>query len=386
MDIKSHSLLPRLGDQLNLMITEANKGPLVRMLLNGEQFDQLERMVFEQEQSTLHGFEQFSDLELIYYYVHKPTYDDNAKNRKAQTKKEYLRDLLQFLSFFQYSAQAEQRDSSSLIRSLKKVHIRQYQQWLKEVVRIDGKMGYPASTRTRKNAVVKGFLNWLYDEDVTEQPLHVAFRKSTTRRDEKPDRYLSVGEVQSLLQYYKDHPINHAILILLITTGLRIDEIASATWGDVYQDSSVRQNAYYLKVIGKGNVVRHARLMDPVMDSIRRFRKRRNLTCELDPLNTEPLLCSNTGRFYSYKYLSNVVIHLIKKTGFKWVTQKEGNISPHWFRHFFVNYSVVELQLPIQQVQRTVGHASSQTTEGYVSQYMLKKNDASLHWDERLFQ
>ncbi|MED4128884.1 hypothetical protein [Shouchella miscanthi] len=67
------------------------------------------------------------------------------------------------------------------------------------------------------------------------------------------------------------------------------------------------------------------------------------------------------------------------------IGRKEGLVSPQWFRHFFVNYSVMELHVPIQQVQRTVGLASSQTTEGYVSQYRLKKNDASLHWDERLF-
>nr|WP_236702363.1 hypothetical protein [Alkalicoccobacillus plakortidis] len=45
----------------------------------------------------------------------------------------------------------------------------------------------------------------------------------------------------------------------------------------------------------------------------------------------------------------------------------------------------MELHVPIQQVQRTVEDTSSWMTEGYVSLYMLKKNDASLHWDERLF-
>ncbi len=45
----------------------------------------------------------------------------------------------------------------------------------------------------------------------------------------------------------------------------------------------------------------------------------------------------------------------------------------------------MELHVPIQQVQRTVGFASSQTKEGYVSEYRLKKNGAPLplHWGER---
>ncbi|WP_368502657.1 hypothetical protein AB3N04_00760 (plasmid) [Alkalihalophilus sp. As8PL] len=50
-----------------------------------------------------------------------------------------------------------------------------------------------------------------------------------------------------------------------------------------------------------------------------------------------------------------------------------------------MNYSVMELGLPIEQVQHTVGHSSRTTTEGYVSKHLQKKNDASLHWNESEF-
>lgn len=74
----------------------------------------------------------------------------------------------------------------------------------------------------------KLFLTWLYNVDYIDYPLAAALLKSMVRDREKPDRSLSLEEVQQLLSYYKDHPINHAILITLFTTGLRIQEIATA--------------------------------------------------------------------------------------------------------------------------------------------------------------
>ncbi|WEG19183.1 tyrosine-type recombinase/integrase (plasmid) [Alkalihalophilus pseudofirmus] len=361
---------------------------LYKSFLDPLQYNALEMRLYENERLTLDSFQSFTDQELIYYYLHKPTYDDESKNKTEQTKKEYIRDILQFYSFIHFSISNEQIKNDlppSYLKAIEKRHIRQYQEWLRNIKRTDGKIGYPSSTRTRKNIVIKGFLRWLHEEDIIDYPLHATFRKSTTRKQERPDRYLSLEEVQSLLSFYKQHPINHALLITLATTGLRVNEIATATWGDVYQDSSVKEGAYYLKVIGKGGVERHARLMEPTVKSILRFRKRRGLTCEVDPKNEEPLFTTNKGYSYSYKYLSNYIIKIIKRTKYVWLDHKVSNISPHWFRHFFVNYSVMELGLPIEQVQHTVGHSSRSTTEGYLNKYLHKKNDASLHWDEAIF-
>ncbi|WP_100374755.1 tyrosine-type recombinase/integrase [Bacillus sp. FJAT-45037] len=384
----TNNTLDLVNTKNSLYKDQSNLVSLYRSFLDSSLYDHLELKLDDNERQALSSFDSFTDQELIYYYLHKPTYDDESKNKTEQTKKEYIRDLLQFYTFINFLISNEQTEDEELPSYLKRVekrHIRQYQEWLKQLKRNDGKVGYPSSTRTRKNVVVKGFLRWIYDEDVIEYPLHVSFKKSTTRKQERPDRFLSLEEVQSLLSFYEQHPINHALLITLATTGLRVNEIATATWGNIYQDSSVKEGSYYLKVIGKGGVERHARLMEPTMRSILRFRKRRGVSCELNPKNREPLFTTNKAHFYSYKYLSNYIIKIIKKSEFEWLDRKDGNISPHWFRHFFVNYCVMELGLPIEQVQHTVGHSSRTTTEGYVSKHLQKKNDASLHWDDKLF-
>ncbi|WP_157796594.1 hypothetical protein [Bacillus sp. FJAT-45037] len=181
-----------INDSLSIVNThtlsqheQTDLASLYRSFLDSSQYDQLEMKLFENEQLTLSSFDSFTDQELIYYYLHKSTYDDESKNKTEQTKKEYIRDILQFYTFIHFLISNEQTEDEELPSYLKRVekrHIRQYQDWLKQLKRNDGKVGYPSSTRTRKNVVVKGFLRWLYDEDVIEYPLHVSFKKSTTRK------------------------------------------------------------------------------------------------------------------------------------------------------------------------------------------------------------
>ena len=364
---------------------------LTHILLNDNHLIRLESIVNQNEIKGTSLFDSFSDLQMIYYFIHQKTHDDESKNRKEQTKREYLRDLLQFYTYLQAAILNEQHEQlninekTSFFKLAAKRHIRSYQRWLAEEVKVNGRIGYKPATRSRKNSVVKLFLTWLYDVDYINYPLAAAFFKSTVRDREKPDRYLSLEEVQQLLTYYKDHPINHAILITLFTTGLRIQEIAKAKWKDVYIDSSVQEGTWYMKVIGKGGKERHARLMKPTVESILRMRKRRGLSTKLDPNDETPVFTTNKGKPYDYKYMSEYVTKIIQKTNFDWLKEKEGPVTPHWARHFFVNHSVIDLGIPIEVVQRTVGHSDKRITEGYLKDYIDKKNDASWQWDESNF-
>ncbi|NEU31919.1 tyrosine-type recombinase/integrase [bacterium LRH843] len=84
--------------------------------------------------------------------------------------------------------------------------------------------------------------------------------------------------------------------------------------------------------------------------------------------------------------MSEYVTKIIQRTGFDWLDEKDGPVTPHWARHFFVNHSVIDLGLPIEVVQKTVGHSDKRVTEGYLDQHIDKKNDASWHWNENMFR
>lgn len=369
-----------------LHLDEVRKLKLYDTLIDDKHMSSLNLLLKKNDLSKKYLFDSFNDLQMIYYFVHMQTHDDKEKNRTEQTKREYLRDLLQFLTYLQFAIQADEMEikDGSVLKTASKWHIREYQEWLTKI-EVNGRIGYKAATRSRKNSVVKIFLTWLFDIDYIDYPLAAALLKSTVRNQEKPERYLNIREVQQLLTYYKDHPINHAILITLFTTGLRVQEIAKAKWKDVYIDSSVEENTWYMKVIGKGDKVRHARLMKPTVESILRMRKRRGLSTELDPNDDSPVFTTNKGKAYHYKYMSEYVTKIIQRTGFDWLEKKKGPVTPHWARHFFVNHSVIDLGIPIEVVQRTIGHSDKRITEGYLKEYVDKKNDASWKWDDNKF-
>lgn len=61
-------------------------------------------------------------------------YADDDKNKKDQSKKEYIRDLLQFFTFCEAVLKAEGKDTELIIfKQLEKRHIRNYHKWLQEV-------------------------------------------------------------------------------------------------------------------------------------------------------------------------------------------------------------------------------------------------------------
>ncbi|MEK1831035.1 hypothetical protein AAAC51_24425 [Priestia megaterium] len=102
-----------------------------------------------------------------------------------------------------------------------------------------GKGGKPylPVTLDAKMMILKSFMKWLHDAKYIQYPLHEEILSTSLYEQEIPNRDLYYHEVKQLLDYYKVHPINYGLLTMLAMTGLRIQEIAKASWGDVYLDS-----------------------------------------------------------------------------------------------------------------------------------------------------
>lgn len=367
----------------NKLIVDKQKLDMVKeYLLNKDYLQSLEQNIYNNEVSQLDSFNQFTDLDMLYYYINRKTHDDDKKNKKQNTKIEYVRDLLQFLHYLSFLLINEEKEGTSVLKQIEKRHIRLYQKWLSEFEFRKGKKGYAVATRSRKIIIVKGFLRWLYEKEYIQRPLHMEFIKVSVQNHELPNRSFTHEEVKQLIQYYRNHPINHAILVFLASTGLRINEVATAKWSDIYFDQSVNGGAYFLKVLGKGSKYRHVYLPNTVLDSLKRMRRRRKLNDRLDVEDKLPIFVTNKLKPYSSKYLSNYVIKMIKDTKFDWLKDKESDISPHWFRHYFITHLIVDRGVNIVKVQKTVGHQSIRTTERYVDQFLANKDNAGLLLDE----
>ena len=373
------SIKQKLTDKDSLLILKQD-------MVNSIYKEELDVKKEKNERYEMYSYTSFSDMEMLYYYIHYETNLNPNKNKSKDTKMEYTKDILQFLTFVTLKLANEEIQSNSILKSTGKRHIEAYQKWLVTGSFSIRKNGYAPSTISRKTTVVKGFLEWVFNEEYIDFPLHAVFKKATVRQDEKPERSLQYEEVRQLLDYYKSHEINHALLLLLATTGARINEVCKATWGDIYYDPTIKGGSYFMKVKVKGkNRYRHIYLLHTVIKCLLKMKKRRGLGEVLHSHPDITIFVTNRLKPYPVKYLSNYVISIIEETRFEWLKSKEGTVSPPWFRHYFANHLHLDLKVDLTIVQKTVGHQSRSTTEGYVNKQIQKEQDAGLLLKEDMY-
>ncbi|MBP1991950.1 hypothetical protein [Paenibacillus eucommiae] len=71
-----------------------------------------------------------------------------------------------------------------------------------------------------------------------------------------PDREIDTDSLQRAIAYYEHDPKFRSLMMLLATTGLRLNEVITPKWKDLYIDS-VRKK-HYVRTETKRHGVRHA--------------------------------------------------------------------------------------------------------------------------------
>jgi integrase/recombinase XerD len=326
---------------------------------------------------------QFSDLEMIYLFVHNKKDMNKKKNRMTNTKQEYLRDLLiiykqllENLTTFQIKLSYQVLGHApSLFQSLTHSNLRKYQEWLLTAPLGKGGKPYAAATLNRKMIILKSFLSYLYINEYIKIPLHEKMLSSNVRDADIPNRDLSSNEVLQLLDYFKGHPILHCFIAVLSTTGLRIRELCSSRISDItYQDGD-----YWLNVMGKGRKQREVLLHPNIIEEIRLFRIRRRLEFKLDTTDDSPIFTTATGNPYNYKYLSNYLTKHINKADITFIKIRRTPITPHFLRHAYAIISA-ENGATLESISPSLGHSSYRTTARYLEKRLSRKNSASHTW------
>jgi len=339
---------------------------------------------FDNEKQNRSFFDGFSDLEMIYYYVHQRKDIQTSKQRKQSTKMEYIRELIQFYKYLKQSEDFIRNDveiyhETSLFKNLKQRHIEAYQQWLSTYQYGQKKQVYRVTTLSRKLVILKSFFRFLFDSNYIQEALYTRILDAKITKDDLPNRDLEESEVKALLDFYKSNILKSTLIKLLATTGMRIRELSEAKWGNVSKDT----NGYWLQIIGKGNKKREVKILNHVYLDLCRLRDRRGLSNQISKTDSSPLFPNKMNQHYSFKYLSNFVVDMVKSSDLPFVTERNdtNNISPHFFRHHYACRSI-EKGASIYQVSRSLGHESIQTTELYLSKMMNRNQHASNVWDE----
>ncbi|MET3195280.1 tyrosine-type recombinase/integrase [Gottfriedia sp. OAE603] len=348
----------------------------VKLFLDESNFYILKQQKYMNEEENLNSFAGFNDLQMIYYFVHQKK--DIKKVRTDETKREYLRELLQFVTTLHKNSNILKIEEDALaIKFLQKRHIEAYQEFIATASLGRDKKPYKVTTLARKTVILKAFFKFIYSVGYTKENLCDGLLSSNVHRDDLPNRDMTYMEVQKILEFYKDAPIQYGLIILLATTGIRIRELTDAK----FKDLTYENGEYWLKVKGKRNKEREVYIFPYVFDAIINYRKRRQLPIELNPLDDSPLFTSFNNKKFGPSYLSKYLTKVLSRTGFDflYLNGRNGIITPHFLRHFYAIYSA-EQGADVFRIQQSLGHESIKTTMLYLDKQAKRKHNVALTW------
>ncbi|MFS1513113.1 tyrosine-type recombinase/integrase [Chengkuizengella sp. SCS-71B] len=334
---------------------EKNRKEMFYLLLNEEGYSAIYRKFSQNEdEDGNYDYRHLSNLEMIYVYIHM-----RGKNRKEKSKKEYVRELLQFI---QVIKQYEVDD----IRQLSRRNVEGYQLHIE-------KMYDKSSTITKKINIVKSFLKWCYQERYTKKDLNRGFYPVRINKAEVVERDISVEQMKQTIQYYGNNPKVKSIIMLLATSGLRLSEIITPNWSDLYYDS--KRNKYYLKTITKRDKVRHALIKEYVLEEILEYRSRVGLNVELNAKDDSPFYPNRHGKRYTLSSLSTTLSKQLAEAGL--TTVQGERVTPHFLRHFFAR-TAYSNGAPLDHIADTLDHSDPRITkQNYLYRELKKEHDVS---------
>jgi tyrosine recombinase XerD len=166
---------------------------------------------------------------------------------------------------------------------------------------------------------------------------------------------LTVAEINDLLDTIDlskaEGQRNRAMLEVLYSCGLRVSELTSLRYSDVYFDEE------FIRVEGKGSKQRLVPISQTAIREIRNYLYDRNLV----PIKAgfeDTLFLSRRGTALSRIMVFHVIKVQAELAGIK------KNVSPHTFRHSFATH-LLEGGANLRAIQEMLGHESIVTTEIY---------------------
>lgn len=342
------------------------------------------------EKNKKQAFHDFTDLEMMKWFLYERKHLNRQNDRTAGTIKEYKRELTMFVEqllnhSLEIAIDIDSIIEGSLFKSLQSRHLRRYQEWLAtESPYVVKKGAYSPATLERKTTIIKAFFAYLYEVGYIKEPIHRGLRIATVRKDDRPNRDLGPQDVVTLLNTFRDmkHPIMFTIIHVLTTTGLRNEEFCTLRVKDLKIDAI--QGGYYLDVLGKGNKRRHIPLKEKVVHGIHAFRKARGLLPVEHANRDEPLFTTNTGRAFSPSYLSQYVNTQISTLEHIKLSDQTVKLTPHVFRHAFAIISKIN-GVDIYDIMRSLGHEKIETTMIYLEKVFEKERHAIHSWKPEAF-
>ena len=163
---------------------------------------------------------------------------------------------------------------------------------------------------------------------------------------------------------------NKIVVVLFATTGMRREEIANITIGDI----STYNDTYLILIHGKGNKERYCVLPDDLFVLIENYLETRGIGWK----DQEKYLLVSHAPNYIEDKMSLVTVHnIIKKTA-KLAKVDDTKISCHSMRRFYATESF-EMGTSIYDLKEQLGHTKIETTQAYLYHTNIVKTSKTNH-------
>ncbi|MFB2771878.1 tyrosine-type recombinase/integrase [Pelatocladus sp. BLCC-F211] len=209
--------------------------------------------------------------------------------------------------------------------------------------------GYAPHTQRLKMAAVRSLLSFGHKIGMLPTNVSMGLRQPKIK-DTLNERILSEEEVAAMISAQKN-PRNQAILLLLYTGGLRVNELCALRWKDL----SARKPGGQITIFGKGGKTRIVLLPEPVWKKLCKLKN--------NAVGSDPVFVSrekdSLGRTLDQSQVNRIVAAAALAAGI------DKKVSPHWLRHAHATHSL-NRGAPLHLVQNTLGHSSVATTSRYL--------------------
>ena len=276
------------------------------------------------------------------------------KSLSANSIEAYLTDLDKLIRF----VESEGKDFATISYQ----DLQQFVAQLRDI-------GIHPRSQARIISGIKSFYSFLLlDEYITADPTELL---ESPKIGLKLPEVLTVNEINDILDTIDlslpEGQRNRAMLEVLYSCGLRVSELISLRYSDVYFDEG------FIRVEGKGSKQRLVPISETAIREIKNYLLDRNRMVVKKGFE-DILFLSRRGTALS----RIMVFHIIKQQ-----TEMAGvhkNVSPHTFRHSFATH-LLEGGANLRAIQEMLGHEKITTTEIYthIDRQFLRKEILEHH-------
>ena len=230
-------------------------------------------------------------------------------------------------------------------------------------------IGIHPRSQARIISGIKSFYRFmLLDDYITVDPTELL---ESPKIGLKLPEVLTVSEINDILDSIDlslpEGQRNRAMLEVLYSCGLRVSELITLRYSDVYFDEG------FIKVEGKGSKQRLVPISDTAIREIKNYLLDRNGMVVKKGFE-DILFLSRRGTALSRIMVFHIIKHQTEMAGV------HKNVSPHTFRHSFATH-LLEGGANLRAIQDMLGHEKITTTEIYthIDRQFLRKEILEHH-------